>query len=44
MILDTANDIMQVGKDKDNLQAPAVDTASIEDNSGPGNREKTYAQ
>jgi len=39
--LDSADDILQVGKDKDNLQAPAADTASIGDNSGLGNREKT---
>lgn len=42
--MDSADDIPQVGKDKDNLQAPAADTASIEDNSGLGDREKTYAQ
>jgi len=42
--LDAADDILQVGKDKGNLQAPAADTASIEDNSGLGDREKTNAQ
>lgn len=42
--MDSADDILQVGKDKGNLQAPAADTASIEDNSGLGEREKAYAQ
>lgn len=38
--MDSADDILQVGKDKDNLQAPAADIASIGNNSGLGDRGK----